>query len=111
MSLESNIELGDFLTCHSIPKDPSGNSRFFATVTYESKMSTITTQMDVFVQGHSYNSGTIKLTENPDLDVNQFHLDFTPTYQKYTFRKDTEKLVIEGTSNKMGGKYIVTISI
>ena len=54
-----------------------------------------------------YEQGRIDIDEMGELTVEDFHLRFSPDFQSFTFDTDNDTLVVEGSSPKMGGDYMV----
>jgi len=56
-----------------------------------------------------YEQGQINIDETDELTLADFHLQFSPDFQSYSFDTDNDTLVVEGSSQKMGGGYMVRI--
>jgi len=98
------------MTDHNIKSDQVGNLEFEGIAEYRSSARNATEETVIRIIRNGYDDGAIILSEVGDFSVNDYHLDFTPKYQKYVYSNDDNKLVIHGNSPKMGGRYSVSIS-
>ncbi|WP_336080457.1 hypothetical protein [Thalassospira sp. CH_XMU1448-2] len=81
--------------------------RFKCIVAYESKHGFETDNTYGWMSVTTMEHGNISLVETKKITSDNYHLDFTPTYQNYSFKGKT--LTIKGQSDKMGN-YKVTIT-
>lgn len=87
-----------------------GNYEFMAKVTYVSREQGEQTETCVIkIVRNGVQDGKISISEEGVLHPDTHHLDFLANYQTYTFDKATKALVVSGASDKMGGKYTVTL--
>jgi hypothetical protein len=107
--MESYRAIGDFLDAHDIQNDEFGNCDFKAVVEFKSQARSGTGITNVKIIRNGYDDGLIKLDDTKEFPVKHFHLDFSPTFQSYSFSEADSKLVISGKSPKMAGSYTVTI--
>jgi len=110
--MSNHNELRKFMECLAEKEELSnGDLRFTAIVTCSWKkkrfQNTITS---VTVQRAGFQQGTISIEPTDEFDVDEFHTEFNPDFQTYTFDDDNQMLIIEGKSTKMGGNYKVTIT-
>ncbi|HAT5005861.1 TPA: hypothetical protein I9749_004595 [Serratia marcescens] len=108
--MESFDAIKKFMDTHQLQSDQFGHLKFEAFVEYQSPSRNAVEVTNVKILRNGYDDGTIKLHEEGDLVADDYHLDFTPQYQNYSFSINDGNLIITGTSAKMGGKYNVTIS-
>lgn len=108
--MESFYSIHDFIGAHNLESDQVGNVCFEAFVEYRSPARNVSEIAKVKIIHNGYQDGQISLEEAGELVAEEFHLDFTTQYQKYNFSVGDRKLLVSGSSTKMGGKYNVTIS-
>lgn len=110
--MSNYVELRKFHQCLNNPKDLSnGNISCNAFVTYywkEKRIKSTITAVTLHIVG--YEQGKISFESTDDIDVENFHTEFSPEWQTYSFDEENQMLVIEGKSTKMGGDYKVTIA-
>ena len=82
---------------------------FLANVAFHSPKGTAVERTNVRVIMNGLDEGQIDIDERGDLMVNQFHLKFLPNFQSFIFDEDNGTLVVEGSSDKIGGDYLVRI--
>lgn len=86
-----------------------GLCSFKADIEYRYRGNVVTGPTQVTIPRTGREDGQVNLGETGILDSNIFHLDFSPDFQ--TYRLDDQKcLVVSGSSQKMGGKYEVSIT-
>ncbi len=107
--MNSIMAIRDFMAGNSLTGDEVGNVRFEALVAYRSRAGNSTELTQVQITRNGYNDGDIEIRECGDLKTTDYHLGFTTQYQTYSFINGN--LVINGNSPKMGGDYMVTISV
>lgn len=105
--MSSITEIGEFGSAWQDRKgfvvDAYGNYKFSAKIKYESrKQGTQTETLAVKIFRNGNEDGRILISDGKTLKEATHHLDFSADYQKYRFDKDTEALVVSGTSTKMG---------
>lgn len=108
--IESIMAINSFIEENEIAKDSHGNCKFQALVQFKSNRKAASKMTEVKFIRNGYQGGTIKIEELDDLNSQDFHLEFNPNYQNYHFNEVEKSLEITGTSDKMKGKYSVTIS-
>lgn len=59
--------------------------------------------------GSGLKDGAIELDETVKIKVEEFHLSFTPSFQRYRYDLKSKVLLIKGSSAKMSGEYKVLI--
>ena len=87
----------------------TGRFRIWAKVSYHSPKIDEQDRTHVTIHFDGYDQGAIDIEETSDLSAQDFHLRFTTDWQQYTFDSDNDTLVVEGSSEKMGGEYMVRI--
>lgn len=107
--MKSSQAIRDFMEFHNIESDSFGNLNFAALVEYRSPARNASEITNIKIIRNGYQDGQIKLGETGDLKAEEYHLDFTTQYQKYSFSEANGKIVVSGQSPKMGGKYTVDI--
>ncbi|WP_022966493.1 hypothetical protein [Denitrificimonas caeni] len=108
--MESFNAVHDLMEAHNLKSDQFGNLNFEAFVEYHSSAGSASEVTAVRIIRNGYQDGQISLEESGDLVAENYHLDFTTQYQKYSFSEVDNKLFVSGNSPKMGGKYNVAIS-
>jgi hypothetical protein len=89
----------------------NGDCAINAIITYHWKSNkTEVESLRVVLRRTTFEAGRINIDDGKRINPVKFHLDFDPTHQAYTFDEENKKLIIEGESDKMGGKYLVEIS-
>jgi hypothetical protein len=81
---------------------------FTALVTYYHSSKTTTFNTKIMVDT-GYDSGRIIMIENDQCPSDKFHLKFEPKYQAMHFDRESNMLIINGDSEKMG-PYKVSLS-
>lgn len=107
--MDSIMAISNFMEENRLTSDEVGNVRFEALVDYRSPARSMKVLTQVKITRNGFNDGDIEIGECEDLNVTDYHLGSTRQYQTYSFNDD--KLLIKGTSNKMGGNYTITISV
>ena len=59
--------------------------------------------------GSGPDDGTVDIDDTAKVRIEDFHLQFKPAFQKYTYDPADHALLISDTSPKMGGNYTVRI--
>lgn len=104
------IEVTNFLEGNNIEKDIP-ITYFDGLVEYISPKVNIKGKAEITVSLKGYMSeGTIEISGN-DFEPTYVHTQFTAKFQTYKYNKIDKKLEINGSSDKMQGNYIVTISV
>lgn len=86
-----------------------GLCSFRADIEYRYRGNVVTGTTQVTIPRNGMEDGQVNLGETGILDSDVFHLDFSPAFQ--TYRLDGQKrLVVSGSSKKMGGEYEVLIT-
>jgi hypothetical protein len=109
--MRSSLAVNDFLDEHELEKDSFGHCEFRGLVEYTSNVINASEITIIKLIRNGYNDGDIQITENGDLNYENFHLDFTTNYQNYTFNTADNSLVVSGNSGKMGGNYQVVLKV
>jgi len=109
--MSSHNAINDFMNANSIDGDQFGNLKFSAFIEYSSSARNISQITDVTIIRNGYDDGKIRLMEAEELVAEDFHLDFSTQYQTYSFFDNDKKLLVSGSSQKMGGKYKVSIKL
>ncbi|WP_272653973.1 hypothetical protein [Providencia sp. PROV091] len=107
--MDSAMAISNFMAANKIISDEYGNLYFQAFVEYRSSARNTSVLTDIKIIRNGYHDGNVDITESDDLTNSDYHLGLTTKYQKYSFN-DT-KLLIKGSSHKMGGNYTITISV
>ncbi|MFY4695253.1 hypothetical protein [Burkholderia glumae] len=106
-------ELKDFVefwrSANDFEVHANGNCDFPGRVAYKTIFETVVDTTTVRLIRNGYNDGKVHLDETDILSAVRFHLDFSPDFQGYQFRKSDGAFVISGESEKMGGEYSVTL--
>ena len=110
--LDNIMEVMDFLQNNNIEKDIPITS-FDGLVEYKSpkwdRNRKGKAKIHVTLKGYG-EEGKIDILGN-DFDPTYVHTQFTAKFQTYKYNKIDKKLEINGSSDKMQGNYIVTISV
>lgn len=104
------IALINFFDRNDLESDDRGNYRFTAMVNYSSNVKNIVEYTDVKITMEGFNGGKVSIAEEGELNIDDFHLDFLMNRQEYLCDETTGELIINGTSNKMRGAYMVKIN-
>lgn len=107
--MDSTIAINDFKTENNILSDAFGNLYFDAIINYKSSKNSTSVHTQVKIQRNGFNDGDIEIIEKDDLTSHKYHLFLTKRFQKYSVKNG--ELFIKGSSQKMGGNYIITISV
>lgn len=100
----------DFYQDHtSLDLTETGSCIFPAVVRYEYLKNVLEHKTICRITRNGYTDGTVHLDENGPLVPEVFHLDFNPDFQSYTYDKNAHTFIVQGNSQKMGGKYRVVI--
>lgn len=86
-----------------------GLCTFNARVTYTFRGTKLVHTTGVMIQRNGYEDGKVSLEEAGPLVAEVFHLDFLPKWQRYSVGTRSHSLIIKGSSQKMGGEYVVVI--
>lgn len=104
------MEAMDFCSSNNITSDNEFVLQFDAWVEYSSRKDSPTGKAKVIIYKKGVNiEGNVEIVDdkfNPDI----IHAGFSVAYQTYIFDKSCNKLFIKGSSPKMGGDYIVSIT-
>lgn len=114
MSADNLVELQRFRACW-LSKD-KGNVRrtglfvINAKITYKSPKFADTGISEVTINFDGYEAGSIEISETEIFGAVKCHLGFCDyDGTDYLLDEDSDALVIEGSSTKLGGEYIVRI--
>ena len=108
--MDSHQALYEFIVHHKIDMDSVGNCTFNAKVDYESPSNSVLTTTRVRFVRNGYDDGKVEIAENEELQPESYHLDVTAKWQDYRFDLSSGKLIVVGSSPKMGGSYVIQIS-
>lgn len=108
--MESVHAIYEFMGAHGLKSDTVGNLNFEAFVEYRSPARNASEITNVKIIRNGCHDGQISLEETGDLVAEDYHLVFTIQYQKYSLSDEGKKLLVLGSSPKIGGKYNVAIS-
>ena len=100
----------EFFGHKALGVDPVGNCHFEGLVRYRSSKEPFVGRTSILIVRNGFEDGKISLSEQSGLEAEQFHLDFSPDFQKYKFNKKSRSLRVSGSSDKMGGEYRVSIT-
>lgn len=89
----------------------SGPLFFSAQITYKSARRTVIGERaDVRIQLSGYGTdGQLDIFDSARLNVQNFHLQISPSWGNYKLNKTTGELVYKGDSDKMGGEYTIRV--
>jgi hypothetical protein len=90
--------------------DLFGNSTFRAQVAYQSPVTNDSHYTVVRIRKHGSDRGKITLRKEPGLFTGFPHTDFLPPRHAYVYDHANHALCVHGYSDKLGGKYQVTIT-
>lgn len=104
------MELMDFCNSNNIKSDSEFVLQFDAWVEYSSKKDSPTGKAKIIVYKKGVNmEGNIEIIDDK-FNSEVIHTGFSVAYQVYVFDKNCNKLFIKGSSPKMSGDYIVSIT-
>ena len=109
--MDSRSAIFDFKTAEDLSNNEQGNLKFNAIVDYESNVKNVVENAVVTITQTGYDDAVVSIEEVGELDQDIFHLQFRPKFQKYSFDNKKNALIVEGSSPKMHGKYVVTIRV
>jgi hypothetical protein len=89
---------------------PTGNCTFRAAVKYMFDAKVIEQDTTATIIRNGYEDGKVSISERGTLSAELFHLDFSPDFQKFKYKKSDHSFTVEGDSPKMHGPYKVIIS-
>jgi roadblock/LC7 domain-containing protein len=107
--MDSILAMTDFVEALSLEGGSLEHGDFRILVEYKSSLRNVTEITTATFIRNGYNDGEIKLAENGELNSDNYHMDFTPSYQVYAFNSEECALIITGSSGKMGGNYKVKL--
>ncbi len=84
-------------------------TRFHCRVTYSTINGKVLDATCCYIKTSGLEANKVALDETQKLQPMWLHLDFDPSFQKYSLTKKKRYLVISGSSRKMRGGYKVTI--
>lgn len=104
------MEVMDFCNSNNITSDNEFFLQFDAWVEYSSRKGVLPGKAKVVIYKKGFNvEGNIEIVDDK-FNSNILHTGFSVAYQVYTFDKECNKLLIKGSSLKMGGDYTVSIT-
>ncbi|WLP94348.1 hypothetical protein [Psychrobacter sp. M13] len=108
--LAINEFLNEWRNTINFKVEPVGHLFFSARVTYDSiKYGVQRENCTVRVHRNGINDGDIEIFECGDFQSKSHHLGFTDNWQDYSYDKIDGSIIVDGKSEKMGGKYKVRI--
>lgn len=107
---KSGSEVKAFLSHNNLTNNQRTVVEFDGTVEYCYNNTKIQGQayIAITMDGGCYD-GSINIVGDC-FDSQKVHVLFSPRYQKYKFDNNNNKLIVEGSSPKMGGNYRVSIT-
>lgn len=102
----SRRALADFVACQGVRLD-DGTGQLSALVTYRSPFGTLTLATRVIVVVAGRRAGRVRLAPRAVLTTDWYELDFSAEWADYSLQRPADRLIISGSSQRMGGGYRV----
>ncbi|MBG3852301.1 hypothetical protein ABQZ69_17780 [Xanthomonas sp. WHRI 8391] len=93
----------------AVKSTPTSMTRFSCRVTFSFFKGELSDTTCCRIKSSGLDANKIALDETQKLLALWLHMEFNPSFQKYSLSKRNRYLVISGNSEKMGGDYKVTI--